>query len=163
MIRSTKSSFLEDALDPLVRHFGVVKVRNALEKVSVRCNERPRKSSGHPAFRDGRETRPPISSALDSIRGSHPDKHQLLSDFHKRLIDRNILPESQDIRQFAQLVGLKEIRGKSRRDLIPPLMHFLLGRPLEQLQIELEGAAGISEQQRRQGYSVLTDKLLKEG
>jgi len=86
----------------------------------------------------------------------------LLSEFLGHLKNREILPESQDIRLFAQLIGLKDIGGKSRRDMIPALMRFLLEQPTERLRIDLQNAANISEQQRQQGFSVLTDKLLGE-
>jgi hypothetical protein len=101
-----------------------------------------------------------MSGVLESIRESAPEKYYLLTDFLGRLKNRDILPESQDIRHFAQLVGLKEISGKSRRDMIPKLMRFLLEQPIERLRVDIQSAGDISEQQRRRGFSVLTDKLI---
>ena len=112
--------------------------------------------------RDQKPTRLPVANALELIRGSDPEKHRLLSEFLGHLKDRKILPESQDIRHFAQLIGLKDIGGKSRKDMIPTLMRFLLEQPTERLQIDLQSADNISEEQRQQGFSVLTDKLLGE-
>jgi hypothetical protein len=53
-----------------------------------------------------------------------------------------------------------EIAGKSRKVMIPDLMRFLVEQPIERLQADIKTAASISEQQRQQGFSVLTDKLL---
>ena len=71
------------------------------------------------------------------------------------------MPESQDIRHFVQLIGLKEIAGKSRKDMIATLMRFLVEQPTERLQFDIDKAANVSEQQRQRGFSVLTDKLLE--
>jgi RNA polymerase-interacting CarD/CdnL/TRCF family regulator len=103
---------------------------------------------------------PTVASALELIQSSDPEKYRLLKEFHARLQDRKTLPESQDIRQFAQLVGLKEIHGKSRKDMIPTLMRFLLERATDRLRTEIPRADDISEQQRQEGFSILTDKLL---
>ncbi len=70
------------------------------------------------------------------------------------------MPESQDIRFFAQIISLKEITGKSRKDMIPTLMRFLLEQSTEQLEDYVKKAINVSEEQRQQGFSVLTDKLL---
>ena len=84
----------------------------------------------------------------------------MLSEFLDTLKERTILPESQDIRHFAQLIGLKHVTGRSRKDMIPSLMRFLLDQPKERLWTDLRKARNISEQQRQKGFSLLTDKLL---
>src|SRR5271166_5729358 len=104
-----------------------------------------------------------MKDALGSIRESDPDKYILLSEFLSHLKDRTILPESQDIRYFAQLIGLKEIKGRSRKEMFATLLRFLISLPTERLRTDIQGADKISEQQRRRGFSVLTDKLLREG
>jgi hypothetical protein len=157
----SKSDLLAEELSLLVRHFGIQRVRAALAKVSrslgdetesvvtrknVRHSQRPKRTNG--------------THALESIREIHPEKYRLLSDFLIHLRDRQILRTSQDIRYFAQLVGLKEISGKSREDMLPKLMRFLMEQPIEKLQIYIESAPNISEQQRQMGFSVLTDKLV---
>ena len=160
MSRSSKSLLLEEQIGLLVKHFGIRPVRAAVAKFSTEGDEErgtpPRKAvaSGH------KQSRPSIANDLESIRDSAPDKYRLLCDFLSRLRDRQVLPESQDIRHFAQLVGLKDIRGKSRADMIPKLMRFLLEQPVERLRIDIQGAANISEQQRQRGFSVLADKLI---
>jgi len=101
-----------------------------------------------------------VPSRLESIRESTPEKHHLLTEFFNLLKDRQILPESQDIKHFAQLVGLKNISGKSRKDMIPKLMHFLLEQPIERLRGDIHSARNISEVQRQKGFSILTEKLV---
>ncbi|MGH9431392.1 MAG: hypothetical protein ACRD3T_07600 [Terriglobia bacterium] len=155
-----KSAFLEEEIDLLVKHFGIERVRRALAKVSIEVDEKPRVVSREGAPRGKRPIRANGANALESIRQAHPEKHRLLSDFLLRLKDRDILPESQDIRYFAQMIGLKEINGKSREDMLPKLIRFLMEEPIEKLRVDVEGAANISEQQRKMGFSVLTDKLL---
>ncbi len=159
MSHSSKGLFLEEILALLVQQFGGEQVRLALSHVSVRNDagrQKPRKASsairqlGHPT----------IVSSLELIRKSEPEKYHLLGEFLTYLKNRTVLPESQDIRHFAQLIGLKNIKGKSRKDMIPPLMRFLLEQPIEQLRTDLQSADKISEHQRQQGFSILTDKLL---
>jgi hypothetical protein len=153
-------SLLLDEIEILVKHFGLERVRAAVAKFSTggegRIDPTPRKI----VPRGLGPIRPTVDNAIGSIRGSDPEKYFLLSDFLRLLRDRRVLPESQDIRVFAQLVGLKEIHGKSRRDMIPMLMRFLLQRPTDILRVEIQRAGSISQQQRREGFSVLTDKIL---
>jgi hypothetical protein len=160
MSRSSRSLLLEEGLALLVRHFGMQRVRAALGKLPAEGDKESNALPRTAVSRDQKQTRPTIASDLESIRDSAPDKYRLLCEFLSDLKSRKILPESQDIRHFAQLVGLKEIRGKSRADMIPKLMRFLLEQPVERLRIDIEGAANISEQQRQRGFSVLTDKLI---
>lgn len=161
MSRTSKSLFLEEIIALLVNRFGAERVRTALSRVSVKDEEdqpKPRKVS--PSSR--KPSHPPVIGALEEIRESEPEKYRLLKEFLDHLKSRKVLPESQDIRHFAQLIGLKNIAGKSRKDMIPTLMRFLLEQPSERLRVELQSAETISEQQRQQGFSVLTDKLLGE-
>ncbi len=63
-------------------------------------------------------------------------------------------------RHFAQIVGLKDIDGKSRKEMIPKMMRFLMEMPVERLRVSIENASNISERQRQMGFSILTDKLI---
>jgi hypothetical protein len=153
---------LEQEIALLVQHFGVARVRAALRRVSNGSDEEVQKPSRRSTPRDRASNHPSIVNGLELLRQGDPEKHRLLSEFLKQLKERKILPESQDIRHFAQIIGLKHIRGKSRKDMIPTLMRFLLEQPNERLRIDLQSASSISEQQRQQGFSVLTDKLLGE-
>jgi len=160
MSRKSRSSFLEEEVRLLVQYFGVDKVRTALSKVSngvVAVLER--QSRCQPAEPD-RQAKPSITSMLEQLRQRDEEKHRLLVGFYIQLKDMRVLPESQDIRHFAQVVGLKEIAGKSRKVMIPNLIRFLVEQPTERLRVDIETASNISEQQRQQGFSVLTDKLL---
>lgn len=162
MSRLSKSLLLEEEIDLLVKHFGLRRVRAALARISIEGNEQPHAPTRESMPRSQRPIRANVPGGLESIRESAPEKYRLLTDFLGRLKNRHILPESQDIRHFAQLVGLKDIRGKSRRDMIPKLMRFLMEQPVERLRVDLQTAESISEQQRQKGFSVLTDKLLGE-
>jgi hypothetical protein len=156
------SSFLTEQIELLVRHFGVKRVQGAIAKFKLQSEEQPPQAAGRKdVARSQRPIRANGASAIDSIRQGSPEKHSMLSEFLIRLKDRRVLPESQDIRYFAQEIGLKEISGKSREDMIPKLMRFLMEQPVEKLRSEIEAASNISEQQRQMGFSVLTDKLLR--
>jgi len=160
MSRSSRSLLLAEEIDLLVRHFGIQRVRGALAKVSIEDDEKLRVATRKDAPRGQTPIRGNGVNAIASIREIHPEKHRLLSEFLIRLRDRQVLPQSQDIRHFAQIIGLKEISGKSRKDMVPKLMRFLIEQPIEKLRIDIEGATNISERQRQMGFSVLTDKLL---
>ena len=165
MSRKSRSSFLEEEVRLLVQYFGADRVRTALSKVSNGATEATERQSRRQPAKPDRQAKPSVTSTLEQLRQMDEEKHRLLADFYTQLKEKKVLPESQDIRRFAQVIGLKEIAGKSRKDMIPKLMRFLVEQPTERLQVDIETAASISEQQRQQGFSVLTDKLLgdKEG
>jgi hypothetical protein len=154
--------FVEKVVKLLVEQFGLANVRSALAAVSgdiaspspIQPRLIPSKSVHHPTQN--------IPFKLDQLQQNDREKHALLAAFYASLKNREVLKESQDIRQFAQLIGIKELKGNSRRDLIPPLMRFLFERPAAQLKVDIDRAASVSEAQRQQGFSVLTDKLLGE-
>jgi len=152
----SKISFLEEIIDLLVRHYGAARVQAAIKKIA-QSSPGPNKMNKPSARNKG----PIILQALEQIREREREKYQLLSDFLRRLDDRSILPESQDIRYFAQLLGLKEIKGKSRKEMIGALIRFLLSQPTGRLRSDLAKAESISESERQLGFSVLTDKLLR--
>ncbi len=160
MSRSSKSLLLEEETALLVRHFGIKRVWAALRKVSIESGEELPAPTRKTAPRRPRPIRATVANRLESIRESDPEKHRLLSEFLRRLTAREILPESQDIRHFAHVVGLKDLDGKSRKELIPKVMNFLMEHSVERLQMSIQSAGSISEQQRQMGFSVLTDKLV---
>ena len=160
MSRPSRSRLLAEQIDLLVRHFGIQSVRAVIAKVPTSAEEKSRVATRRNTPRNKRSIRANGGNVVESIREIHPEKHRLLSEFLLRLKDRQILPESQDIRYFAQTIGLKEISGKSREDMLPKLMRFLMEQPIEKLRVDIEGASGISEHQRQMGFSVLTEKLL---
>ncbi len=156
----SQTKYLEDQLRLLVNQFGGDKVQRAFAKIRPDDNnvrkESPRNNGvKHPSRSD-------LRSLMKTLRVSDAVRHQLLSDFLKKLEARIILPESQDLYLFAQIVGLKELPGKARRDMIPTLLAFLTTVPNEKLDQAFEQAKDISAEQRSKGFSVLTDKLLSK-
>lgn len=160
MSRPVRQSLLYEEIDLLVKHFGIKRVRDAVAKVSPEGDTGTRAPTRGSASRRQRPISVNGNSAIEPIRETQPEKHRLLSDFLLRLKGRQVLPESQDIRHFAQVIGLKEISGKSREDMLPKLIRFLVDQPIERLRADIESASNISEQQRQMGFSLLTDKLL---
>lgn len=158
MTRVSRSLLLQEEIELLVRHFGIHRVRAAVKKFSTDLNETMPSRRAMP--NGTKPIRPTVAEVLELARRSDPAKYHLLSEFLVRLRKRETLPESQDIRQFAELSGLRDINGKSRKEMIPTLMRFLVERDTERLRSDIKRADTISEQQRREGYSVLTDKLL---
>lgn len=161
MSKLAKQSFLDDMIQLLVRQFGVTKVRSSLALIDKDSASKQSMTRSH-ASKTRPAAPPSIASALDATREHDEQKYHALTKFYARLNARATLPQSQDIYHFAQLIGMKNIHGKSRKDLIPKLMRFLIDLPNEQLQMNLRNAEDISESQRQRGFSVLTDKLLGE-
>ncbi len=162
MTRKSGQSLVDDAIGLLVKHFGAEQVRASLAKASA---SPVRSSGGQPRSGSNRRdlhANTTVTSMLEQLRQGDEEKYRLLAGFYTQLKERTVLPESQDIRQFAQIIGLKEICGKSRKDMVPRLMRFLFERPTERLRADIETAPNVSEQQRQKGFSVITDKLLGE-
>jgi hypothetical protein len=157
----TSKKFLDEILMLLARHFGEKDLRAAIDRVSAKLNAEGRMPIRSAATPLPRIVFPPVHIMLESIKEREPEKHRLLIRFFDDLRNRKVLIDSQDIRYFAQMIGIKEIRGKSRKDVIPKLMFFLLDLPTSTLRQTLRNANDISEQQRQKGFSVLADKLLK--
>jgi hypothetical protein len=160
MSQKLKESLVDDQIELLVKHFGRAQVRAAFERVAngvVRTSEGQRRVR---SSKPNRQSGPSVKTLLEQVRKSNEKKYHLLAGFYAELKDKSILPEAQDMRHFAQLIGLKEIRGKSRKGMIPSLMRFLAEQTAERIQVDIEAAASVSEQQRQMGFSVITDKLL---
>src|SRR5712671_249791 len=102
-------NYLKSLNSFLVRHLEMVNA--ALAKVSTGGAKEPQEPWRKTVSRHQTPPRSTIANALELIRESAPEKHRLLSEFASQLNDRKILPESQDIRFFAQLIGLKDIEG----------------------------------------------------
>ena len=162
MTRKPGQSLIDETVGLLVKHFGADRVRASLARASNGAGRalkvQPRSGSGRPHLQAG----PTVASMLEHLRLEDDQKYRLLAGFYTQLKDRAVLPDPQDIRHFAQIIGLKEISGRSRKDMVPRLMRFLFEQPTERLQVNIEAAPNVSEQQRRMGFSVITDKLLGE-
>jgi len=164
MTNSAKLSLLDEQLAVLLRHFGATKVRAALQRAISNNIEKQADLSETVEAAVRSDTPTAVRSdapTLEELRKSDQAKHRLLSKFREDLIGRKVLPETQDIYQFAQLIGLKELKGKARRDMIPVLIDYLISLPMKRLRSQIKSASTISEVARRQGFSVLTDKLLR--
>jgi len=143
-----------------VQHFGIARVQAALSKVS-NCAVETSEGRNHRSLSNAsHQASPSITSILKQLRQKDEEKYLRLTNFYTDLKDKKVLLDSQDIRFFAHIIGLKEISGKSRKDMIPKIMRFLFAQSTEQIKDYVERAATVSEQQRQQGFSVLTDKLL---
>ncbi|MGC9985432.1 MAG: hypothetical protein ABSF35_17595 [Polyangia bacterium] len=161
MTRARNNQFLEDQLRLLVSHFGHEKVRFALARVvPSEPAEQPVARRRVDRFASHGET---VDVALASIKQADPSRYDALQSFAQRLRRREILLEPQDIRHFCQEAGIKGLQGRSRRELVPALLRSMLGLPTERLLPLIARAADISETSRRQGFSILTDRLLKDG
>ena len=160
MSRQSASLYLENTVGLLVEHFGVGRVRAALDKVATRGVTDSKAQTRRRSSKPDRQASLSVATMMEQLRQEDQEKHRLLTAFFKRLTDKVVLPESQDMRHFAQIIGLKDIDAKSRKDMLPRLMRFLLEQPTERLKVDIEAAANVSEQQRKQGFSVLADKLL---
>jgi hypothetical protein len=160
MSDKSQTSFVEELVGVLVQHFGIDRVRAALAKLSNSPVEPSQGRARRPSTRPGHQGHPSITSTLEQLRDTDAEKYRLLTHFYTALKDGRVLPESQDILQFAQIIGLKEIPGKSRKDLLPKLIRFLIDQSTERLQAQINSAPAVSEEQRQQGFSILTDKLL---
>jgi hypothetical protein len=162
MSRKSRTSFLEEGVELLVRHFGMEQVQTALAKVAKTQISPANGDAQRPSLAREQQTPSNITDDLEELREKDPEKYALLAEFYVHLKDGSVLPEPQDIRQFADLVGLKDIGGKARRYMVPKLVRFLIDQPIERLKSDIHKATDISEQQRQQGFSILTDKLLSD-
>jgi hypothetical protein len=158
MTNQRKLAYVDEALALLVREFGERRVRAALVRISPFFRTEMSDRTLSKASLKKKQTS--TADLIERTRLLDPEKHRLLHTFVEMLTSKRVLPESQDIRQFAQMIGLKEIRGKARRDMVAPLVRFLVQLPTAKLNNYLVRAEEISEQQRRKGFSVLTDKLV---
>jgi hypothetical protein len=156
----TPQSFVDESVVLLVRQFGVERVRAALAKASNGLGLAPERKVRRALRKRDTHFGPTVATMLRRLQRADPIKHRLLAGFYGALQERRVLPEAQDIRYFALGIGLKDINGKSRKEMVPSLMLFLAEQSIERLRVEVDAATTISEQQRSKGFSVLTDKLL---
>jgi hypothetical protein len=163
MTQLSKPTYLNDTIALLIKHFGGDKVRAAIKRELGEGDPKGGETKKKVDSRHENQNRPTIPSVLAELRQTEPEKYELLSNFFEKLKNEEVLRDSQDIRNFTQLFGFKQIEGKSRRDLLQNLMHLLLTIPIEQLRLSIRSADGISHDERRRGFSVLTDKLIGRG
>jgi hypothetical protein len=163
MTRKSSQSFVDKVVELLVKEFGLDSVRAATAKASNRPIDSSEGRHRGSTVKRNLQVGQTVAGLLEQFRGKDEKRHRLLAGFYERLKARTILPETDDMRHFALVIGLKEINGKSRKDMIPRLMRFLAEQPMQRLEIDIQAASDISEQQRSKGFSVLTDKLMGGG
>jgi hypothetical protein len=62
------------------------------------------------------------ASSLSSLQKDSPEKFAMLTAFVKDIRRREILRDAEDIRLFAEMAKVKNLDGKSRRELVPGLL-----------------------------------------
>jgi hypothetical protein len=162
-----KAEFLEHQLRILVDYFGRSRVRRTLEKLLRESTD-----ADEPSIREERtgtgsgtgtaSPRNNFDAELRKLKEADPVHHEVFARFAAQLRHAEVLKDAQDIRQFASVVGLKGIQGQSRRELVAALLPSLLVLPRDVLISAVERVQDISERVRRQGFSVLTDKLVND-
>ncbi|MGD0679500.1 MAG: hypothetical protein ABSC94_29270 [Polyangiaceae bacterium] len=163
--RSPRDEYLDQALRALVAFVGLDAVKRALAALEAKSGGAARQ--GEPARRSHGSERPepptkaPLPKVVADLESSEPKRFEVLRPFFARVYDRELLRDSEDIRRFAELAGSKSLVGKSRRDLVAKLPPLLLVLPLDDLRALLAKAEGISGEERSQGYSILTEHLLR--
>ena len=159
MTRHATAAFLDDEIQLLVQHFGIEEVRASVDRFAGQDPVAREKSPIKlPRIQASPRT---VSDLINPLRETDEEKYNLLSNFYSLLKEGKLLPQAEDFRHFATHVGIKQLDGNSRRSLIVPLMRYLVVRPTEKLRDELKRAEDISEEERMNGYSVLTEKLLR--
>lgn len=155
MKRSSRDEYLDQALRALVAFFGVEAVKRGVEVIERKGAEPKQPQSDRP-------TRTGLPKVIASLAVSDEARFDLLRPFFERILAGEVLPQSEDIRRFGELLRVKEpFPGKSRRDLIGHLAGLLLKVPLDELRTLIRDAEAIREEQRRKGFSLLTDHLLR--
>jgi hypothetical protein len=150
MKQTRDKEYLRLVISALVHRFGLGPVLRVLEALEPR-KVRGARNSPSRAPRPGKR----------SLAGLTAEQRRLLVPFRQSLAERELLPSSEDLRRFAELAGLKELRGKDRRTLLSRLLAHLATLSPRFLEELLPRAATISERERREGYSVLTEKLVR--
>jgi hypothetical protein len=162
MTKQSIEVFVDELVRLLVEHFGLDLVRASLARLSIRARRTTPSSQGSASAQPNRKRSTIVPDMLEQLQHEDAAKHGLLAGFYDQVRDKTVLPEPQDIRYFAQVIGLKDISGRSRKEMVPKLMRFLLDQPVERLQIYLDKAPTISERHRRKGFEVITEKLLPD-
>jgi len=155
MKRTSRDEYLDVTLRALVAFFGIEAVTRAMADIEGKVTEPRRPRSDPPA-------RITLPRAVAELAKSDPRRFDLLRPFFEKIMSGELLPQSEDIRRFAEHLRVKELLpGRSRRDLVVKLTGPLVAMPLNELPALLKEADSIFEEQRRKGYSLLTDRLLR--
>lgn len=160
MSKPAQSIELDQDVRLLVKHYGLERVRASIARIAKDCRSGSGVEHNRTVVASRNGTKATIVDDLENLKGKDAEKYRILCLFYADLKAGKILSASQDVRFFSQMIGLKKMRGRSRRDLIPQLVRAMLIRQTGQIRDDLEKASSISEKVRQQGFSVLTAKLL---
>ncbi len=162
MKQITAENYLAEALMALVRFYGIDRIKQELDAISKQGEQFPAPTNRQDRIDTARSPKPkPLPKVVIEISEREPEKGKLLENFFQKIISAILLPEAEDVRRFADLVGIKKLKGKSRNELITKLANELVPLDMRSLENLLPQADGISSAQRREGYSILTDTLMQ--
>ncbi len=153
---SLREIYLRDALAALVRFYGFHAVTDALTALETPSS----KSKNVRAVKTKRDESG-IPRAILALHEMDPPRYDLLRSFFASVQLGEVLVEAEDVRIFAEIAGLKELRGRSRRDLVPRLAEYLATLPVEELSSILAKASGVSSRERNQGFATITDRMMR--
>lgn len=162
MKQITAETYLAEALMALVRFYGIDRLKQELDTISKQCEQFPAPTNQQININTARPPKQKsLPKVITEISEREPEKGKLLENFFQKIVSASLLPEAEDVRRFADLVGIKKLKGKSRNELITKLANELVPLDLRRLENLLPQADGISSAQRREGYSILTDTLMQ--
>lgn len=147
-------ALIEKMVGLLVEFFGRDAVADALENVSRSTTHTGNGTKASTVKRKiERDGRRPFSSTHDDLSE--------MREFLDAVTRGEILPEAEDVRQLASVAGVKRLTGKSRRDLVRSLLRSLDAMTTDRILVVLREAPHVTAAIRREGFAVLTDKLLE--
>lgn len=82
-----------------------------------------------------------IPGLLEEIKTKDPAKGTILSDFWRKLRNRELLTKVSNIRMFADIVGLQAIHSTKRDQAIGELMRQLIDLPRDKVESALQKAS----------------------
>jgi len=154
--------FLEKVLKTLIDRFNIDSVQNAFDQLKNTSNNEVSPPQKDKKDKPKRVKRNSVLEIIDSLKESDINKHNTLTDFYKKLKSNMVLREAEDIRYFSHIIGMKEISGKSRNELVSSLIRFLSTINLSELIEMIKKSENISSNQRQSGFGILTDRLLRD-
>lgn len=151
---SARDEYVKQALRALVAFVGLDAVKTALADIEGAAARSTTRRSDRPAA-------VPLPKAIVDLQQNDPERFAILRPFFERIGAGELLRQSEDVRRFAEELGVKQLSSKRRRDLVAQITPTLATFPIHELAALLHRAESISEEERVQGYSVLTDRILR--
>lgn len=85
-----------------------------------------------------------IAALLETLLSEDQARAELLSDFWRKLLTRDVLPTPASLRLFAEVVSLKPPTSKKREQAVNDIIRQLAPLPLADLRAALEKASAAS-------------------